>query len=70
MSQPASDQSNADNALPPEWFLDLYPPVATIFSADKARRVLGWQPKTPYEAARDKTLQWLTDAGYYAQPIG
>jgi nucleoside-diphosphate-sugar epimerase len=63
-------QDAADKVLPPEWLLDLYPPVGTTFCADKARKVLGWQPATPYETARDKTLRWLTDAGYYAQPVG
>jgi nucleoside-diphosphate-sugar epimerase len=69
-SEPVWTEAKAEKALPPEWLLDLYPPVATTFSADKARRILGWQPATRYEIARDKTLQWLIEAGYYAQPIG
>jgi nucleoside-diphosphate-sugar epimerase len=69
-SQSASALNTAESAPPPEWLLDLYPPLRTIFSADKARRVLGWQPATQYETAREKTVQWLADAGYYAQSIG
>jgi nucleoside-diphosphate-sugar epimerase len=65
-----SPQMAAEKALPPEWLLDLYPPVTARFSASKAHRVLGWQPKTSLEAARGKTLQWLTAAGYYGQPAG
>src|ERR1051326_7692420 len=70
VSQRTVVPNTAEKALPPEWLLDLYPCVATTFSAEKARRVLGWAPATPYERARDKTLQWLTEAGYYAQPVG
>ena len=65
-----SPQTADEMALPPEWLLDLYPPVTARFSADKAQRVLGWQPRMSLEAARGKTVQWLTAAGYYGQPAG
>lgn len=52
--------------LPPEWLLDLYPPFNCVFSSDKARKVLNWSPAMDYRAARDETVRWLDQAGYYA----
>lgn len=52
--------------LPPEWLLDLYPPFNCVFSSDKARKILNWSPAIDYRAARDETVRWLDQAGYYA----
>jgi nucleoside-diphosphate-sugar epimerase len=56
----------AAKPFPPEWLLDLYNPASSVFSAQKAREVLRWSPGVPYETARDRTVRWLEDAGYYA----
>jgi nucleoside-diphosphate-sugar epimerase len=61
---PANSRSAA-KAAPPDWLLDLYSPAMSIFSAQRARDVLKWSPSMPYETARDKTVRWLRDAGYY-----
>lgn len=52
--------------LPPEWLLDLYPPFNCMFSSSKARKLLNWSPVMDYPAARDETVRWLDQAGYYA----
>lgn len=55
-----------NDELPPDWLLDLYPPFNCVFSSDKARKILNWSPAMDYRAARDETMRWLDQAGYYA----
>ena len=48
---------------PPDWLGPLYGSARTAFSADKARRVLGWTPAIDLAAAREATVRWLADTG-------
>jgi nucleoside-diphosphate-sugar epimerase/predicted dehydrogenase len=58
-------ERNRTAVFPPEWLAELYGPAGTIFSARKAQDVLNWSPAIRYEAARDTTMRWLEQAGYY-----
>jgi nucleoside-diphosphate-sugar epimerase/predicted dehydrogenase len=69
-SQPAHTSIRVNGSrypdLPPDWLLDLYPPFNCVFSSDKARKLLNWSPVVDYAVARDETVRWLNQAGYYA----
>jgi nucleoside-diphosphate-sugar epimerase len=50
---------------PPPWLGDLYPENRVRFSPERAQLILGWRPKIPLQPARESTLSWLRDAGFY-----
>jgi predicted dehydrogenase/nucleoside-diphosphate-sugar epimerase len=60
--RPAHD-NDADPVFPPEWLAELYSPAKATFSADKARRVLGWAPRLALAEAQDETIVWLRQSG-------
>lgn len=62
--QPATQP--APEPLPPDWLGDLFGPSQTVFVADKARRVLGWEPAVSLEDGMHRTREWLEHQGVYA----
>lgn len=50
---------------PPSWLSNVYNCSRVRFAAKRAETVLGWRPRIPLEAAREKTLAWLRDADVY-----
>jgi len=56
--------SEPQRAVPPAWLADLYHTRETIFSAERARTVLGWTPQIDLTTAQALTLAWLAQAGY------
>ncbi len=48
---------------PPIWVADLFGPTHTRFSADKARKVLGWTPRWTLQEGMEATRAWLKDTG-------
>jgi predicted dehydrogenase/nucleoside-diphosphate-sugar epimerase len=47
----------------PTWLAQLYGPHKARFSADKARRELGWTPRVDLAEAQAATLAWLVENG-------
>ena len=50
-------------SLPPVWLVELFGPNKTRFSAEKAKKVLGWSPLVSLEEGQKKTLAWLESVG-------
>jgi predicted dehydrogenase/nucleoside-diphosphate-sugar epimerase len=44
---------------PPVWLADLFPDSRTVFSAEKARRLLNWKPSINLERGQELTVEWL-----------
>jgi predicted dehydrogenase/nucleoside-diphosphate-sugar epimerase len=64
--QPNADGGQAvplPRPVPPAWLSDLFGPTTTRFSADQARRVLGWQPRVSLEEGQRRTVAWLWAQG-------
>jgi nucleoside-diphosphate-sugar epimerase/predicted dehydrogenase len=49
--------------LPPPWLAELFPNHTTRFSSEKARRVLGWKPRTALPEGQLRTIDHLADIG-------
>jgi nucleoside-diphosphate-sugar epimerase/predicted dehydrogenase len=58
-------EKSRNDAFPPEWLLDLFAPTRSVFSAAKAENVLNWSPAVAWPEAGERTVQWLSEAGYY-----
>lgn len=51
---------------PPVWLADLFGPTRTKFSADKAKRIIGWNPAVTLIEGLRITRDWLSADGYSA----
>jgi predicted dehydrogenase/nucleoside-diphosphate-sugar epimerase len=60
---PTMNGTAAEPQVPPAWLLDLFGPTTTRFSAEAARSVLRWSPRTDYDTAMAQTIHWLTAVG-------
>lgn len=47
--------------VPPVWLADLFGTTSTIFSSDKARRILQWEPTISLEQGQELTVAWLRE---------
>jgi len=47
------------NRLPPLWLADLFGHTQTVFSAEKAHRLLNWKPRVDLEEGQKLTVEWL-----------
>lgn len=56
--------SEPQHAAPPSWLAGLYHTHETVFSAERARNILGWTPQIDLTTAQALTLAWLAQAGY------
>ena len=61
-------KSKTLEAFPPEWLADLYSSARTTFSAEKAQKILHWQPKLSLAEAQVETVAWLVRSGYLPEP--
>lgn len=52
-------KENTNLLIPPAWLADLFSPTTTIFSSEKAQRILGWQPLVSLEQGQKITTAWL-----------
>jgi nucleoside-diphosphate-sugar epimerase len=50
---------------PPLWLSDLYNGNRVRFSAQRAGDTLGWSPRISLDVARERTVQWLREGGFY-----
>ena len=57
--------TNGSADRPPLWLPELFPANAVRFSAKRAQDHLEWHPRVSLDKAREKTLKWLRDAGFY-----
>ena len=57
MLDPACEPS-----FPPEWLADLYLSRNTVFSAEKASRILNWRPVIDLPTALRETIDWLIES--------
>jgi len=62
--------ANGSDNRPPLWLAELFPPDTVRFSAKRAQDHLGWRPRVNLDEARQKTLEWLRDAGFYDGKYG
>lgn len=53
--------SPAGPPIPPAWVAEIFGANSTVFSSDKARRVLGWEPRITLEKGQELTIAWLHD---------
>lgn len=53
------EKPSSSQGIPPVWLADLFPPVTTRFSSEKAERVLGWKPRILLEEGVQATVEWL-----------
>jgi nucleoside-diphosphate-sugar epimerase/predicted dehydrogenase len=49
--------------LPPSWIENLFGPVRTKFSAEKAKRILGWTPRVSLMEGQARSVQYLREIG-------
>ncbi len=47
--------------IPPAWVAEIFGANSTVFSSDKAQRVLGWEPRITLEKGQELTIAWLHD---------
>lgn len=57
--------TNRAEGRSPLWLAELFPATTVRFSARRAQDHLGWHPRVSLAEAREKTLEWLHDAGFY-----
>jgi nucleoside-diphosphate-sugar epimerase len=57
-------QTVAAGNLPPLWLSELFGASRVRFSAKHARDILGWSPRISLDVGRERTLQWLREAGH------
>lgn len=57
-------QRGDSQPVPPPWLADLFGPTTTVFSSQKAQRILGWTPRVPLAEGLARTVAWLQDSGY------
>jgi nucleoside-diphosphate-sugar epimerase len=50
--------SSIPNVIPPLWLADLFGPSETVFSSERARRVLGWTPRISLAEGMQTTRAW------------
>jgi len=50
-----------NNSVFPIWLMELYGLTKTKFSAESAKKDLGWIPKINHEMAMEKTVEWLKE---------
>ena len=55
--------NGCEDVYPPQWIGSLYGPEKSVFSAGKARSVLGWTPRVSLPDAQATTLAWLRETG-------
>lgn len=53
--------SDIQPVIPPSWLADLFGSNSTVFSAEKAQRILGWKPLVNLEQGQTITRAWLKD---------
>jgi nucleoside-diphosphate-sugar epimerase len=60
---PAAGGAARPRPLPPEWLADLFRPARTRFSSERARRVLGWEPRVALAEGQAQAVAWLREVG-------
>jgi len=53
------EYGKAPKKNPPEWLGDLFGPTRTRFSAEKAKKILGWRPLVPLDEGLEISRAWL-----------
>jgi len=56
---PEGSSTGRPDALPPLWLADLFGPTSTVFTASKARSVLGWTPRIDVAEGQNLAARWL-----------
>jgi nucleoside-diphosphate-sugar epimerase/predicted dehydrogenase len=64
-AHPTTIGASGSDDRPPLWLAELFPADAVRFSAKRAHDDLGWHPRVSLDEARERTLEWLRDAGFY-----
>ncbi len=55
----ARNTAEDTDILPPVWLADLFGPNSTVFSSEKARSMLGWEPRVSLEEGQQESILWL-----------
>jgi nucleoside-diphosphate-sugar epimerase/predicted dehydrogenase len=58
-----ADSKRPEAGTPPVWLADVFGPLDIEFSAEKARRVLGWQPLVSLSEGHRQSVEWLEYLG-------
>jgi nucleoside-diphosphate-sugar epimerase/predicted dehydrogenase len=59
------DTQQKINYMPPLWLNDLFSDTSSIFSSEKAQKVLGWKPVISLKTAQEQTVLWLQEKFKY-----
>ncbi len=50
---------------PPLWLNDIFANTSSVFSSEKAEKILGWKPKISLQDAQKQTVMWLQEQFKY-----
>jgi predicted dehydrogenase/nucleoside-diphosphate-sugar epimerase len=62
--------SESSRPIPPAWLADIFGPIENVYSAAKARRVLGWLPRVSLEEGQQAAIDWLEILGIFPNEAG